>query len=72
MIATRSRMAVAGLIAIGAVALVLGIARAKDPKAELQDALHDHAIDGDWNYDDIKGGRRRAAREKKPVLVVFR
>jgi hypothetical protein len=64
-----ARVAAAGLLAAGA-ASALGLV--KDTKAELQKDLKDDAIVGDWNYDDIDGAFVRAAREKKPVCIVFR
>jgi len=57
------------LTALGGAA---GLAVAKNTKADLQDALNDHAFIGDWNYDDIDGAFRRAKKERKPVCVVFR
>ncbi len=72
MAAMRSRRLTAGLVALGAVWLALGIASAKNTKAELQKDLDDFLIEGDWNYDDIPGALRRAKREGKPVLAVFR
>lgn len=53
-------------------ALAAGLAVAKDSKSELKAALRDDAVVGDWIYDDIDAGFARAAREKKPVCVVFR
>ena len=63
------RRTAAALLAVGAAA---GIAHAKATKAELQQALNDRSVVGDWIYDDIDAGFARAAREKKPVCVVFR
>ena len=68
----RSRLCAAGLVALGAAFVALGIAWAKDKKAQLQKDLDDFTLDGDWTYDDIARGLRRAAKEDKPVLVVFR
>ncbi len=67
---TRSRIGVLAVVA--ALAGVAGIALAKDVKLRLQNALKDHAIVGDWNYDDIDGAFRRAKKERKPVCIVFR
>ncbi len=64
-----TRVSAAAVLALGAVAAVAG---GKADKAELQKDLNDLAIVGDWNYDDIDGAFLRAAREKKPVCVVFR
>jgi hypothetical protein len=50
----------------------LGLAGGKADKVELQKDLKDGAIKGDWNYDDIDGAFARAAREGKPVCIVFR
>jgi hypothetical protein len=69
MLPAWARVAAAGLVAAAA-APVLGLV--KDTKAELQKDLRDDAIVGDWNYDDIDGAFARAAREKKPVCIVFR
>ena len=69
MASTGFRLAAAGLLA-GAAASALGLAT--DTKAELRKDLKDEAIVGDWNYDDIDGAFVRAAREKKPVCIVFR
>jgi len=66
---------IAMFAAIAAVVLSVGaagLAAAKDRKARLQEALEDHAIVGDWNYDDIDRAFRRAKKERKPVCVVFR
>ena len=63
------RVSAAAALAVGtAVALAGG----KADKAELQKDLRDGSIVGDWNYDDIDGAFVRAAREKKPVCIVFR
>jgi hypothetical protein len=56
-------------VAGGAAAALAG---GKADKAELQKDLKDQGIVGDWNYDDIDGAFARAAREKRPVCVVFR
>ncbi len=61
---------VAALVVAGAVAVRAGGGKAG--KAELKEALRDFALVGDWNYDDIDGAFARAAREKKPVCIVFR
>ena len=58
--------------ALLATTAAVGAASGRDTKAELQEDLKDTAIVGDWNYDDIDGAFARAAREKKPVCVVFR
>jgi hypothetical protein len=63
----RSRLCGALLFAAG-----VGLAGGKADKAELQEDLKDRTIVGDWNYDDIDGAFARAAREKKPVCIVFR
>jgi hypothetical protein len=55
---------------VTAVAATLAVA--KETKSELKAALRDDQIVGDWIYDDIDAGFARAAREKKPVCVVFR
>jgi hypothetical protein len=49
-----------------------GIALARETKTELQRDLRDEQIVGDWIYDDVDAGFARAAKEKKPVCVVFR
>lgn len=63
------RLLAAAVIAAGGAAAVAG---GKADKVELQKDLKDQGIVGDWNYDDIDGAFARAAREKKPVCVVFR
>lgn len=50
----------------------MGLAGGTADKAALQKDLRDGEIVGDWNYDDIDGAFARAAREKKPVCIVFR
>ena len=55
-----------------ATAVAAGVAAASGLKEELQKRLGDEGIVGEWNYDDIDGAFARAAREKKPVCVVFR
>jgi hypothetical protein len=63
------RLLAAAAIAGGA---AVALAGGKADKAELQRDLKDSGIVGDWNYDDIDGAFARAAREKKPVCIVFR
>ena len=72
MTATGTRWKTKGFVALCIVTMALGITVAKMTKAELQEAMNDNQIVGDWNYDDIDGALRRAAKEDKPVLVVFR
>ncbi len=69
MLPTWARMAAAALVAVAAAA---GLGLVKDVKEELRKDLRDDGLVGDWNYDDIDGAFARAAREKKPVCVVFR
>ena len=69
MLPAWTRIAAAVLVA-GAAASVLGLV--KDVKAELRKDLKDDGLVGDWNYDDIDGAFARAARERKPVCIVFR
>jgi len=57
------------LAALGAAVVAIA---ARDPKAALQEDLKDLDIVGDWNYDSIDAAFARAAREKKPVCIVFR
>ena len=63
------RVAAAALVAAGA---VTALGPFKDTKEELRKELRDEGLVGDWNYDDIDGAFLRAAREKKPVCIVFR
>ncbi len=63
------RLLAALAVALGAAAAVAG---GKADKAELQRDLKDQWIVGDWNYDDIDAAFQRAAREHRPVCVVFR
>ena len=65
-----ARVAAAAVLVAAAAASLPGLA--KDPKEELRKDLKDEGLVGDWNYDDIDGAFARAAREKKPVCVVFR
>lgn len=60
------------LLAALAASAAAGLASAKETKSELKAALRDDAVVGDWIYDDVDAGFARAAREKKPVCVVFR
>ena len=69
MFGTGPRLLLAALLTTGVAA---GMAAAKGPKDDLQKDLKDGDIVGDWNYDDIDGAFARAAREKKPVCIVFR
>ncbi len=63
------RRATFALLVLAAAAAV---AVAKDIKAELREDLKDLGVVGDWIYDDIDAGFARAAKEKKPLCVVFR
>ena len=60
------------LAALAVAAAAAGIAAAKETKAELKGDLRDDQVVGDWIYDDVDAGFARAAKEKKPVCVVFR
>lgn len=75
--AVRTRLAAAALAALGAAWLAgaspfARVASGLDTKADLQKGLNDFGIVGAWIYDDIPAGFARAAREGKPVCVVFR
>jgi hypothetical protein len=64
-------------LSVALAAAVLGSAAAVvlaggPTKAELQEALDDKDLVGDWIYDDIDAAFARAAKEKRPVCVVFR
>jgi hypothetical protein len=63
------RVSAAAVLAVSAAAALAG---GKADKADLKKDLKDDAPVGDWNYDDIDGAFLRAAREKKPVCIVFR
>jgi hypothetical protein len=63
------RLLAAVVVAAGAAAAAAG---GKADKSELQKDLRDQGIVGDWNYDDIDAAFQRAAREHRPVCVVFR
>ena len=39
---------------------------------DLKQKLGDLELVGDWIYDDIEAGFRKAKAERKPLLVVFR
>ena len=68
--AVGTRILAAGLLAAGAASLLApGV---KEDKENLQKALRDTSLVGDWTYDDIDGAFARALREKKPVCIVFR
>ncbi len=74
---TGRRLAAAAMVALGAAALagrgaVTTVAAAKDSKADLQKALRDEGISPRWIYDDIEAGFARAAKEGKPLCIVFR
>lgn len=69
--------------AAGAAAAVLAAAAAwdapgagaetiREKKEQLQRDLRDTDIWDGWIYDDIDAGFARAAKEKKPVMIVFR
>jgi hypothetical protein len=58
--------------ALAGVVVAVGLAVAADTKAELQTKLRDTGLVGDWIYDDVDAGFARAAREKKPLCIVFR
>lgn len=60
------------LAAVLAVLLAAGLAVGKTTKAELQVDLRDTSIVGDWIYDDVDAGFQKAAKDKRPVCVVFR
>lgn len=62
----------AALLGVLASAVVAAVALGGESKGDLQKALDDGAIVGEWNYDDIGAGFARAVREKKPVCIVFR
>jgi hypothetical protein len=49
-----------------------GAAGAGDAKAELREGLRDFDLAPGWIYDDVDAGFARAAKEGKPVCVVFR
>lgn len=59
-------------LALSAALIAASVALGKDAKSELQKAMRDEALVGDWIYDDIDAGFARAVREKKPVCIVFR
>jgi hypothetical protein len=71
-----SRMSARSKVLAAATCAVLGAAGvvvAGGPsKAELKEALKDDVPVGDWIYDDIDAGLARAAKEKRPLCVVFR
>ena len=58
--------------ALLAAVVATGVAVARETKAELQRDLRDEQIVGDWIYDDVDAGFARAAKEHKPLCVVFR
>lgn len=64
----RAPSAAALLCVLVAAAVAMGA----ESKSDLQKALRDGEIVGEWNYDDIGSGFARAVKEKKPVCIVFR
>jgi hypothetical protein len=58
--------------AVVAVCLVASLAAGKQTKAELQVDLKDTDIAPGWIYDDIDAGFAKAAKDKRPVCIVFR
>jgi hypothetical protein len=62
-------LAAAALLSVVAAAVV---AVGGESKSDIQKALRDNGGVGDWNYDDIGAGFARAAKEKRPLCVVFR
>ena len=50
----------------------LALPLAADEGTTLQDALEDHALAGDWIYDDAEAGLAAGRETGKPVLVSFR
>ncbi|MCG3135532.1 MAG: hypothetical protein HMLKMBBP_03231 [Planctomycetes bacterium] len=49
-----------------------GAETVKEKKEQLQKDLRDTGVSDGWIYDDIDAGFARAAKEKKPVCIVFR
>ena len=68
----RSRTAGGVAAALLASGIAGGLALAKETKSELQKDLRDDQLVGNWNYDDITTGFARAAKEKRPICIVFR
>ena len=60
------------LAAVLAVSALAAIAAGKESKSDLQRDLNDDSLVGNWIYDDLDAGFARAAKERKPVCVVFR
>ena len=60
------------VVAILAVGVAAAVAAGTESKSDLQKALKDTNLVGDWIYDDVDAGFARAAKEKKPLCVVFR
>jgi hypothetical protein len=75
--AAGTRLAAAVAVAMGAAWLagrspVAEVASGLDSKEDIQKGLNDFNLVGNWIYDDIQAGFARAARESKPLCVVFR
>ncbi len=64
-----SRRALAGF---AAVVVAAGLAVGAESKSDLQRALRDESISPGWIYDDIDAGFAKAAKDKRPLCVVFR
>ena len=67
MAATRSVV-----LAVALAALATAAALARESKSDLQKDLNDASIVGDWIYDDVDAGFAKAAKDHRPVCVVFR
>ena len=72
-----ARLAAAVAVAAGAAWLagrspISDVALGIDSKEDIQKGLNDFKLVGNWIYDDIPAGFARAARENKPVCIVFR
>jgi len=61
-----------GTAVLLAAAAASSLAPAGNDKDDLRRALKDDGLVGDWIYDDIDAGFVRAAKEKRPLCVVFR
>jgi hypothetical protein len=60
------------VVALVTLSVAGGFALARETKPELQRDLRDEQIVGDWIYDDIDAGFARAAKDKRPLCIVFR
>lgn len=57
---------------LAAVALLAVAPLHADDGQALKELLQDHALQGDWIYDDVEAGLLAASKSGKPLLISFR